>query len=163
MRRHRSFRRIVSYITQQLGLVEDETVVKAIVSARNSLFHTRQFLSIKDSVKAKEFGFVDAGRESFNLLSFVDQILFRVVRTAHSASQRKFSSSPKRCAHMFVRDRTSPRRPCCKSTSPEVSIHNSRRTRITIDHFGGDYNLNVPAAPILRRLFRQRLHVNRIS
>src|SRR6266536_1834269 len=49
------------------------------------------------------------------------------------------------------------------ANSPEVAVHNSRRTRVTVNHFGSDYNLDVLAAPILRRLFRQRLHVNRIS
>jgi hypothetical protein len=74
-----SFRRLVLYMIEQLGLAEDENTVKAIVAARNSLVHTGQFVSVKDPVKGKDLGFADAGHEFFTLLSFVDRILLRVV------------------------------------------------------------------------------------
>jgi hypothetical protein len=74
-----SFRRLVLYMIEQLGLIEDETTVKAIVAARNNLVHTGQFVSVKDPVKGKDLGFLDAGHEFFSLLSFVDRILLRVV------------------------------------------------------------------------------------
>lgn len=73
------FKRLVAYMIEQLGLVEDESVVKAIILARNSLVHTGQFLSVKDPEKAKELGFTDAAHEFFALLTFVDRILLRVV------------------------------------------------------------------------------------
>jgi hypothetical protein len=74
-----SFRRLVLYMIEQLGLIEDKTTVKAIVAARNNLVHTGQFVSVKDPVKGKDLGFLDAGHEFFSLLSFVDRILLRVV------------------------------------------------------------------------------------
>jgi hypothetical protein len=74
-----SFRRLVLYMIEQLGLVEDEKTVRAVVGARNSLIHTGQFVSVKDPVKGKDLGFVDAGHEFFSLLSFVDRILLRIV------------------------------------------------------------------------------------
>ena len=64
-----SFRRVVLYMIEQLGLVEDEKSVKAIVASRNSLVHTGQFLSVKDPAKGKDLGFADAGHEFFTLLS----------------------------------------------------------------------------------------------
>ena len=62
------FKRLVAYMIEQLGLVEDESVVKAIILARNSLVHTGQFLSVKDPEKAKELGFTDAAHEFLALL-----------------------------------------------------------------------------------------------
>ena len=74
-----SFRRLVLYMIEQLGLDEDEKTVKAIVAARNSLVHTGQFVSVKNAVRGKNLGFADAGHEFFTLLSFVDRILLRLV------------------------------------------------------------------------------------
>jgi len=74
-----SFRRLVLYMIEQLGLDEDEKTVKAIVAARNSLVHTGQFVSVRDPVRGQDLGFADAGHEFFTLLSFVDRILLRVV------------------------------------------------------------------------------------
>lgn len=74
-----SFRRVVLYMIEQLGLVEDEKSVKAIVASRNSLVHTGQFLSVKDPAKGKDLGFADAEHKFFTLLSFVDRILLRIV------------------------------------------------------------------------------------
>ena len=73
------FRRLVAYMIEQLELVEDESAVKAIILARNSLVHTGQFVSVKDPIKAKTLGFFDAAHEFFKLMSFVDRILLRVV------------------------------------------------------------------------------------
>lgn len=84
-----SFKRLVLYMIEQLGLVEDEKTVKAIVAARNSLVHTGQFVSVKDQVKGKDLGFADAGHEFFILLSFVDRILLRVV--GHSGMYTNYS------------------------------------------------------------------------
>lgn len=74
-----SFRRLVLYMIEQLGLIEDQKTVKAIVAARNNLVHTGQFVSAKDPLKGKDLGFLDAGHEFFSLLSFVDRILLRVI------------------------------------------------------------------------------------
>jgi hypothetical protein len=74
-----SFRRLVLYMIEQLGLDEDEKTVKAIVAARNSLVHAGQFVSVRDPARGKDLGFADAGHEFFTLLSFVDRILLRAV------------------------------------------------------------------------------------
>jgi hypothetical protein len=74
-----SFRRVLLYMIEQLGLVEDEARVKAIVTSRNSLVHTGQYVSVKDPSKGKNLGFADAAHEFFTLLSFVDRILLRIV------------------------------------------------------------------------------------
>ena len=74
-----TFKRLLTYMIEQLGLIEDENILKAIIFARNQLVHTGQFVSTKDAVKAKALGFIDATHEFFNLLSFVDRILLRVL------------------------------------------------------------------------------------
>jgi hypothetical protein len=85
-----SFRLLLLYMIQQLGLVQDEKTVKAVVNARNSLVHTGQFVSVKDPAKGKDLGFIDAGHEFFSLLSFVDRILLRVV--GHAGMYTNYSA-----------------------------------------------------------------------
>src|SRR5205085_2165084 len=73
-----SFRLVVAYMIEQLGLIEEKSLIKAVIRARNSLVHTGQFLSAKEPATAKELGFTDVGHEFFTLLSLVDRILLRI-------------------------------------------------------------------------------------
>jgi len=76
---HPHFKRILSFMLNELALAEDNEVVRHVVETRNSLVHYGQFLSTRDPEQAIRFGFGDAGVELFTLISFVDRLMIRIL------------------------------------------------------------------------------------
>lgn len=46
---------------------------------------------------------------------------------------------------------------------PEISDHNVRWAGMAVDYLRGNYDLNILAIPVSRRLFGQQLHILRIG
>jgi hypothetical protein len=95
-----SLRRIINYILKVLKLSEEKTVVDAVITIRNRLVHTGQFVSHNDPETAAKLKIVDAAHEFYLLLSFVDRVLLRTF--GHSGGYIDYSKSNRASTQMTI-------------------------------------------------------------